>query len=60
MVIQEQNPLIKVNIKNNFHFKGGVVNALKLRFMCMTFVCASPCKIIFWICNVFKVSSLTR
>ena len=43
MVIQKQNPLIKGNIKNNFHFKGGVVNALKLRFMCMTFVCASPC-----------------
>ena len=54
MVIQEQNALIQVNIN------GGVVNALKLRFMCMTFVCASPCKIIFWICNVFKVSSLTR
>ena len=38
MVIQEQNPLIKVDIKNNFHFKGGVVNALKLRFMCMAFI----------------------
>ena len=46
MVIQEQNPLIKVNIKNDFHFKGGVVNALKLQFMCMAFVFASPCKII--------------
>ena len=31
MVLQEQNPLIKVNIKNDFHLKGGVVNALKSR-----------------------------
>ena len=35
MVIQEQNPLIKVNIKNNFHFKGGVEITVYVYDVCL-------------------------
>ena len=36
------------------------MNALKLRFMGMAFVSASPCKNCSLICDVFQVSSATH
>ena len=36
------------------------MNALKLPFMGMAFVSASPCKIFSLICDVFQVSSVTH
>ena len=36
------------------------MNALKLRFMGMAFVSASPCKIVSLICDVVQVSSVTH
>ena len=36
------------------------MNGLKLRFMGVAFVSASPCKIFSLICDVFQVSSVTH